>query len=232
MRAAFALVSLLAAPVVAGAPGDHARETGGPEPVRASPADARTLREADQALARAVEQHDRAAFESLLSDEAWFAGGGRPLQGRAAVGAAWASFFDPAGPRMRWAPELAELSRSGDLGYTVGHYLLESRDAEGRSVKREGRYVTVWRREVDGAFRVAVDSPLIPPGDDAPGDARRSADRRLSSRDGDLVVEAGAWRPGNGPGRGGLYLVIRRRTREGTLATALETVLPAPAEQE
>jgi ketosteroid isomerase-like protein len=190
-------------------------------------ADGRTLRQADQALASAVERHDRAAFEALLAEDAYFAGGGQPLRGRAAVSKGWASFFEPDGPRLSWAPELAEMSRSGDLGYTVGHYRFESRDAAGRSVKREGRYVTVWRKEADGAFRVALDSPLVPPADDGLPDVGRTADRTLSSGDGDLVVEAGTWRADATPSRGGSYLAIRRRTREGTLAAALETVVPA-----
>jgi ketosteroid isomerase-like protein len=224
--AALVMLASLAAPALAG-PADEARDTGKGEAMDARPADARTLREADQALARAVEERDRPGFEARLAEDAWFAGGGRPLAGRAAVGDSWASFFEPAGPSMRWAPELGEISRSSDLGYTVGHYLLEARDANGRPVRREGRYLTVWRKEADGAFRVAVDAPLVPPADGAP-EARRSPERSLSSRDGDLVVEAGTWRPASGSGRGGLYLVVRRRTREGVLATALETVVMAP----
>jgi len=223
-----ALVAALAAPALLGVAATG--EAGKAATLDPAAGDARTLREADQALARAVDQHDRSAFEALLSEDAYFAGGGRPLRDRAAVSRAWASFFDREGPRLSWAPELAEMSRSGDLGYTVGHYQLESRDADGRMVKREGRYVTVWRREADGVFRVAVDSPLVPPGDGGPGDVRRSPDRTLSSRDGDLVVEAGTWRPGRGAGPGGLYLSIRRRTREGTLADALETIVPGAAE--
>lgn len=225
------LAALLAIPALAAAApaaGDG-RKAG---PMSDPLADARTLREADQALARAVDQRDRAGFGALLAEDAVFAGGGAPLRGRTAVLNGWASFFEPDGPRMSWAPELAEVARSGDLGYTVGHYLFESRDAAGRSVKREGRYVTVWRREADGAFRVAADSPLIPPADDQPPDARRTSDRALSSRDGDLVVEIGTWRAESASPRAGSYLSIRRRTREGTLAAALESIVPAPAKQE
>lgn len=221
------LAALAAFPALAATPG--AGEDGKAGPSTAPRWDGRTLREADQALARAVDQRDRSAFEALVAEDAHFAGGGEPLQGRPAVVKGWAGFFEPDGPRLSWAPELAEISRSGDLGYTVGHYLLESRDAEGRSVKREGRYVTVWRKGADGAFRAAADSPLVPPVDGEPTDARRTPDRTLSSRDGDLVVEVGTWRAGAGAARGGSYLTIRRRTREGTLAAALETIVPTPA---
>ncbi len=226
----FAAPALLAALLAIPAPA--AAEGGKAGPMPAPLADVRTLREADQALARAVGQRDRAGFGALVAEDAIFAGGGAPLRGRAAVLSGWAGFFEPEGPRMSWAPELAEIARSGDLGYTVGRYLFESRDASGRSVKREGRYVTVWRREGDATFRVAVDSPLVPPGDDQPTDARRSPDRTISSRDGDLVVEVGTWRTEAGPPRSGSYLSIRRRTREGTLAAALESIVQANAKPE
>ncbi len=222
------LAALLAAPAQAAAPGPAQGEKAGS--MTAAPTDARTLREADLALARAVDQRDRGSFAALLAEDAIFAGGGAPLRGRAAVLGGWAGFFEPQGPRMSWAPELAEMARSGDLGYTVGRYLFEGRDASGQSVKREGRYVTVWRREADGAFRVAADSPLLPPGDDEPPDTRRAPDRTLASRDGDLVVEVGTWTAGSA--RGGSYLRIRRRTREGTLAAALESMVPAPPTRE
>jgi ketosteroid isomerase-like protein len=221
------LAAAAAMAAVAGAPGARPAEVA----VDSSPADGRALRDADQALARAVGQRDRAAFESLLTDDAYFAGGGEPLKGRAAVVKGWASFFEPGGPRMSWAPELSEISSSGDLGYTVGHYRFESRDAAGRKVEREGRYVTVWRSAGDGAFRVVVDAPLVPPAEDGTPAATRNPERTLSSRDGDLVVEAGTWQARDGAARGS-YVDIRRRTREGALAPALETVVQAGATRE
>ena len=44
----------------------------------------------------------------------------------------------------------------------------------------------------------------------------------------DLVVEVGTWRAKDASATSGLYLSVRRRTREGTLAAALETVVPSP----
>jgi ketosteroid isomerase-like protein len=196
-------------------------------PVEAPVADVRTLREADLALARTVEESDRAAFGASLADDACFLGGGEPSKGRAAVLAGWSSFFEKEGPRLRWQPELAEMARSADLGYTIGRWESETRDADGRTVKSEGRYVTVWRKEADGRFRVAADAPLLPPGPDQPPDLKRTLERKISSRAGDLVVEVGVFRgEGASPPRGA-YLVIRRRLRNGALAAALETLVPA-----
>jgi ketosteroid isomerase-like protein len=222
-RCPLTLLAALAAALPLAALGEpRSRKPAGP------PADERALREADQAFDRALAARDRAAFGELIAEDACFAGGGALLRGRAAVLSDWAPFFEPEGPRLTWAPELAELAKTGDLGYTVGHYRFEARDAQGAAVTREGRYVTVWRRGPDGAYRAAADAPLLPPGDDAP-ELLRTAERTLSSTSGDLVVEVGRWEAKEPAAGRGLYLSIRRKTREGTLAAALETLLKAPA---
>jgi len=145
----------------------------------------------------------------------------------AAVLAGWSSFFQKEGPELRWEPELAEISRSGDLGYTVGRWEARRRDAAGNVVRSEGRYVTIWRKEADGRFRVAVDAPLLAPGEGEPPGLERTAERKISSRAGDLVVEAGIFRHAGAAPSNGAYLAVRRRTRDGALGAALETLVPA-----
>lgn len=219
--ASLALLAALAALPLAAVAGPRSKKPAGPPP------DGRTLREADQAFDRALAARDPAAFGELVAEDACFAGGGELLRGRAAVLKDWGPFFQPDGPRLTWAPELAELARSGDLGYTVGHYRFEARDAAGATTTREGRYVTVWRSGPDGAFRAAADAPLVPPADDAPELVRTPA-CTLTSEERDLVVEVGRWQAKDPAAGRGLYLSIRRRTGDGTLAAALETVLRAP----
>jgi ketosteroid isomerase-like protein len=143
--------------------------------VAGPPADGRSLREADLALAHAVAGHDRAAFAALLGEEAVFAGGGgAPLRGRAAVVDGWSELLAAGGPRLRWTPELAELAASGELGYTVGHFDLETAGADGQVVRHEGRYVTVWRRGSDGTFVAELDAALRPPGEGEAAELVRS----------------------------------------------------------
>ncbi|HET6438695.1 MAG TPA: nuclear transport factor 2 family protein [Anaeromyxobacter sp.] len=195
--------------------------TGAPLP------DQRTLRDADLALSAAVEAHDRGAFGALVDAEAWFGGGGEALQGRAAVVEGWSDLLQEDGPRLSWTPELSEISRSGDLGYTIGRYRLQRRTTDGREAAQEGRYLTVWRRGADGRFRAAIDVALLPPGALLER-AARTPERTLSAAAGDLVAEAGRFRALEGRARGGLYVTVRRRTGDGTLATAVESALVAP----
>ncbi|CAN5734854.1 hypothetical protein BH23GEM9_BH23GEM9_20790 [soil metagenome] len=61
----------------------------------------------------------------------------------------------------RWRPAIANISASGDLGYTVGSFLSASGPANA-SIDRRGDYVRVWRRNAAGEWQVVLD--LATPG--------------------------------------------------------------------
>jgi ketosteroid isomerase-like protein len=58
---------------------------------------------------------------------------------------------------LTWKPSQADVSTSGDLGYTWGRYEYRDRAADGRSVVETGSYVTIWRRQADGSWKVVLD---------------------------------------------------------------------------
>jgi ketosteroid isomerase-like protein len=80
--------------------------------------------------------------------------GGGVVEGRQAVGDAMRSLDDP-GYSLSWEPDFAE--GSGDLGYTYGTYRRETLDEMGEPVLETGRYVTIWRRDSAGQWKVALD---------------------------------------------------------------------------
>jgi ketosteroid isomerase-like protein len=56
---------------------------------------------------------------------------------------------------LTWQPAMADISRSGDLGYTYGTYDLK---ASGSDQKPEhGNYVRVWQRQTNGRWKVVID---------------------------------------------------------------------------
>ncbi len=55
---------------------------------------------------------------------------------------------------LTWEPEFAEAS--GDLGYTYGTYTRATSDTDGNKAVETGLYVTVWRRNADGAWKAVV----------------------------------------------------------------------------
>ena len=51
-------------------------------------------------------------------------------------------------------PVQVEVSRSGDLGYVRGTYLLTATDSPSKKVATErGRFVTIFRKEADGSWK-------------------------------------------------------------------------------
>jgi ketosteroid isomerase-like protein len=57
--------------------------------------------------------------------------------------------------RLEWAPELAEVAASGDLGYTSGPWRYTPEGAE--KPVAFGHYFTVWRKDKDGKWKVLID---------------------------------------------------------------------------
>jgi ketosteroid isomerase-like protein len=63
----------------------------------------------------------------------------------------------PPSATLTWKPSYASASSSGDLGYTWGRYEYRDKSADGRVIVQTGTYVTVWRRQADGAWKVVLD---------------------------------------------------------------------------
>jgi ketosteroid isomerase-like protein len=123
---------------------------------------------AEAAMMKADRDFDQAAvdknverFLSLVAENAAFdSAEGR---GREAVRKAWAPFFEPNGPRLRWRPTRAEALVAGDVGYTIGTWERHAKDARGNDVVRRGQYLTVWRKQKDGAWRAEFDTGSTTP---------------------------------------------------------------------
>ncbi len=48
---------------------------------------------------------------------------------------------------IRWKPLHAEAAKDGSLGYTYGASEISFKDEAGKVQRRQGRYITVWRKE-------------------------------------------------------------------------------------
>jgi len=76
--------------------------------------------------------------------------GSMPLLGRSAFIEA---FSKASGSTLSWEPLKAEIAASQDLGYTFGRYTL----SEGGEIKGYGVYVSIWKRQPDGAWKFILD---------------------------------------------------------------------------
>ncbi len=88
--------------------------------------------------------------------------GEHPVKGRDAIFATMAE-----GPKyeLEWAPEAADVAKSGDLGYTWGESIVRRTGEDGKPIVRHGKYLTVWKRQRDGTWRFVLDmgNPSPPP---------------------------------------------------------------------
>jgi ketosteroid isomerase-like protein len=85
------------------------------------------------------------------------------IQGRQTIRAHLES--GPVGAVLVWTPLQADVSRSRDLGYTFGTYELRIPGTNGPPTVRHGKYVSIWKRQADGSWKIVVDTgnPNPPP---------------------------------------------------------------------
>lgn len=115
------------------------------------------LFELEARFARDVAARGGAGFAAWFADDGVALGNGKaPLVGKVAIqnSATWT----PQQYQLTWTPTDGMMGPSGDMGYTWGHYEGHSKDANGNPVTTSGRYMTVWRREKDGSWKVVLDA--------------------------------------------------------------------------
>jgi ketosteroid isomerase-like protein len=114
--------------------------------------------EADRAWSQTPPDVD--AFVSNFTTDGAFLGGNAPAaEGIEAVRSSTREMFGAPGFALSWSASRADVSACGDLAYTVGTYEITSNDAAGNAQTRPGKYVTVWKKQADGTWRVVVDAP-------------------------------------------------------------------------
>ena len=98
-----------------------------------------------------------AAFADWFAEDGVALGNGAaPLVGRVAI--AKSANWDPKVYQLTWTPTDAQMGPSGDEGFTWGHFEGHSKDANGNPVTTTGRYITIWRKQSNGDWKVALDA--------------------------------------------------------------------------
>lgn len=81
-----------------------------------------------------------------------------PVRGIENIRKGWADLFTTPGPGLSWQTTSVEVARSGDLAYETGAYVFTTIDKNGKTHDLKGKYVVVWKKQTDGAWKVAVDT--------------------------------------------------------------------------
>ena len=108
-------------------------------------------------FAKDVKERGGAGFASWFADDGVALGNGvQPLIGKVAV--AKSANWSPQDYQLTWTPTDALMGPSGDMGYTWGHFEGRSKDSNGNPVLTSGRYITVWRKQANGEWKVVLDA--------------------------------------------------------------------------
>jgi ketosteroid isomerase-like protein len=108
-------------------------------------------------FAKDVAERGGVAFASWFADDGVALGNGAaPLIGEVAI--AKSANWSPKDYQLTWTPTDAMMGASGDMGYTWGHFEGHSKDANGNPVVTSGRYISMWRKEPDGNWKVVLDA--------------------------------------------------------------------------
>ncbi|MEP7011207.1 MAG: DUF4440 domain-containing protein [Acidobacteriota bacterium] len=110
---------------------------------------------ADKASCAAAQATGAAGWSAFFdADGIMFSGPPGTVRGREAIQKALALSFAAPGFKLNWTPIRAEVSTDGRLGYSYGQYERRINSPDGQPVNRGGTYVTVWKKQDDGSWKV------------------------------------------------------------------------------
>lgn len=116
-----------------------------------------SLMQADRDFAVATHERGVDGWVSWFApDGAMIVAGEGEVEGHDAIRELMASFLSDSSPRLLWEPTSAEVGSGGDLGYTIGSSRREARDSVS-TLLGTGTYLTIWRRQADGTWKVERD---------------------------------------------------------------------------
>lgn len=159
---ALLLVSLVC--VVVGALFMASRNHPGPpvSPAQASDAasasdNTNTLRRLEAEFMKAAEEHGSTGYMSYYADDSVeLPNGGPIIQGKLNI-AKGMGFLDQKDNHLTWSPVGADISSSGDLGYTYGAFEFQSKNKAGKITVERGKYTSIWKKQSDGSWKVVLD---------------------------------------------------------------------------
>ena len=85
-------------------------------------------------------------------------GKGPPITGPQAIHQVMQKAFANPGTSLRWKPQKSEMLIPGSLGYTIGRYERRSLDKDGKTNIQVGTYVSIWKKQQDGTWKILLDT--------------------------------------------------------------------------
>ena len=111
------------------------------------------LLQADRGFNQAIHAKLAEGLGSYLADNA-VVPSTPPLAGKQAIVAFYRKAFADPDFSISSSATKAEVFAGGKMGYTVGKFASKSRDQSGQLMEQEGTYITVWKKQEDGSWKI------------------------------------------------------------------------------
>jgi ketosteroid isomerase-like protein len=116
------------------------------------------VRAADAAWLKAYDTRDVAKAVAFFDEQGSMLAPYAPIAtGKDAIAKLIAPEFRVQDYKLTWHADRADVARSGDLSYTSGTYEASFKEASGKAVSDRGKYLTVWKKQADGSWKVLFD---------------------------------------------------------------------------
>lgn len=107
---------------------------------------------------RSVEIGNHQAFLEYASpDVVLLMSNSYPIVGKPALKKLYSELSDST-YKLTWKPSFGRVSKSGDLGYTFGIYLLEHIGGEQKGEISRGTYCSIWEKNAKDEWRFVLDT--------------------------------------------------------------------------
>jgi len=131
-----------------------------PAPASAADMDAqaKVLAKLDDDWSASAATKDAERVASFYAEDAIAYPPNEPIAvGRAAAKKVWASYFAEPTFSISWKTLHAEVSKSGELGFTAGTYEDSYKGPDGKTVIEKGKYLCTWKKQNDGTWKAIHD---------------------------------------------------------------------------
>jgi uncharacterized protein (TIGR02246 family) len=120
--------------------------------------DVKSIRELEYKAREATKAKDLDRYVSFYADDAVLLWPGTPMIiGRATIRKFMRVFFSMPEFSLSFETSRVEVSPAGDFAYTCGTNKVTLVDPNGRKMKDSGKYLTVYRKQSDGTWKVVAD---------------------------------------------------------------------------
>ncbi len=118
----------------------------------------KVLMDADEQFCNATRERRLEGWMSYFAPDAAIFPIGRPtIDGKEGIRAFYEKVFGDPSFTLEWRPVKADIAASGELGYTYGTSDMKRKDASGKEIASKGKYTTIWKKQPDGSWKVALD---------------------------------------------------------------------------